>query len=61
MIYHTVKYTVYSAEARAHYESSTALYRQYPLTCTGAQRILRKELDRPTLNVVRIEKMHVQK
>ncbi len=61
MIYHTVKYTVYSAAAGAHYESSTALYRQYPLTHAGAQRILRRMFDKPTLNVVRIEKMHVQK
>ena len=60
MIYHTITYTVYSAAFRAHYESQAALYRNRPLTCTGAQRILRRMFDKPTLNVVRVQKMHVQ-
>ena len=58
MIHHSITYTIYSAEAREHYENNATLYRSRPLTHEGAQRILRRELKKPTLNVVRVEKSH---
>ena len=61
MLYHTVTYTVYSFEARANYEKQASLYRKYRLTEAGAQRILRRTLSTPTLNVTRIETLLVQK
>ena len=57
MTAHMITWTIYSEQARAHYENHARIDRKYPLTHAGCERILRRELQKPTLNVVRVEKM----
>lgn len=48
----------YSVEGRdARYENQAEIRRPYPLTCQGAERILRKERGNPTIIVSRVEPM----
>lgn len=54
-ILHTITYTIYSSDLKAHVESTTTLSRSSRLTYAGAQRILRKSIKDAV--VTRIETM----